>query len=51
MTSRVAAAVETCPDLDDLVESLRGIGTVLMEISARLEAIERLLRGGDDAPG
>jgi hypothetical protein len=30
-------------NLDDVVEYLRGIGAVLMTVSARLEAIERLL--------
>jgi len=34
--------------LDDVVELLEGIGTILMEISAKLEVIIRHVRGDED---
>jgi hypothetical protein len=34
--------------LDDVVELLHGIGRILMEISARLEALSDFLRGEND---
>jgi len=35
--------------LDDVVELLRGIGTMLMKIDAKLEEVIRYLDGEDDA--
>jgi hypothetical protein len=34
--------------LDDVVELLRGIGIILMEIDAKLDRVIRYLRGDDD---
>jgi hypothetical protein len=34
--------------LDDVVELLQGIGTILMDINAKLEAIIRHIRGDED---
>jgi hypothetical protein len=34
--------------LDDVVELLRGIGTILMRIDAKLHVIVHYLDGGDD---
>ena len=35
--------------LDDVVELLRGIGTILMEIDAKLQGLIRAIEGGDDS--
>ncbi len=35
-------------DLNDIVELLEGIGTMLMVISAKVETVVRLLKGDDD---
>jgi len=34
--------------LDDVVELLEGVGTILMEISAQLDVIVEILRGEDN---
>ncbi len=35
--------------LDDVVELLRGIGTILMEIDSKLQGLIRTIEGDDDA--
>jgi len=34
--------------LDDVVELLRGIGTILMEIDSKLQRLVRTIEGDDD---
>jgi hypothetical protein len=37
--------------LDDVVELLRGIGTILMEIDSKLQRLIRTIEGDDDEEG